>query len=207
MHLLAGLGNPGAKHANNRHNVGSMVVDEIHFKYGFAPFRVKFYGDVSEGVIEGHKVILIKPATFMNESGKSIGAAARFFKIPASRVVVFHDELDLPPGKVRAKTGGGAAGHNGLKSISKHISEHYRRVRIGIGHPGDKDLVTKHVLEDFTAMEMVWVEKTVDALALSSPYLLMDKDLEFASEVALIINSEGKQKSFRERKQENKESA
>ena len=149
MHLLAGLGNPGAKYAGNRHNVGFMVVDEIYRRFNFASFRVKFDGDLSEGSIDGHKAFLLKPMTFMNDSGISVAAAARFFKIPPSRVVVFHDELDLEPGKIRAKTGGGVAGHNGLKSIAQHFSKDFRRVRIGIGHPGERDLVTRYVLQDF----------------------------------------------------------
>ena len=117
-----------------------MVVDEIHRRFGFAPFRLKFDGDLSEGSIGGHKVFLLKPKTFMNDSGRSVAATARFFKIPPSRVVVFHDELDLAPGKIRARTGGGLAGHNGLKSIAKHFSRDFRRVRIGIGHPGERVL-------------------------------------------------------------------
>ena len=158
MHLLAGLGNPGAKYAGNRHNVGFMVVDEIHRRFGFAPFRLKFDGDLSEGSIGGHKVFLLKPRTFMNDSGISVGATARFFKIPSSRVVVFHDELDLAPGKIRARTGGGVAGHNGLRSIATHFSQDFRRVRIGIGHPGDKKLVSNYVLGDFAKADRDWLE-------------------------------------------------
>lgn len=197
MHMLAGLGNPGAKYAGNRHNVGFMVVDEIHRRFGFAPFRVKFDGDVSEGSIGDHKVLLLKPMTFMNESGKSVGAVARFFKIPPSRIVVFHDELDLAPGKIRAKTGGGVAGHNGLKSIARHLSQDFRRVRIGIGHPGERNLVTGHVLKDFAKTDMVWLDKTIEAIAEASPLLVADTDTEFASKLALIQKPPGQKKAPR----------
>ncbi len=202
MHLLAGLGNPGVKYAGNRHNVGFMVVDEIHRRFGFAPFRVKFDGDVSEGSIDGHKVLLLKPMTFMNDSGKSVGAVARFLKIPPSRIVVFHDELDLAPGKIRAKTGGGVAGHNGLKSIARHLSKDFRRVRIGIGHPGERDLVTGHVLRDFAMADMVWVDKTIEAIAEASPHLVADKESEFTSKVALILKPPGQKKAPRDPKQD-----
>ncbi len=200
MHLLAGLGNPGAKYAENRHNVGFMVVDEIHRRFGFGPFRVKFDGDLSEGSIDGNKVLLLKPMTFMNDSGKSVGATARFFKIPPSRIVVFHDELDLAPGKIRAKTGGGVAGHNGLKSIARHFSQDFRRVRIGIGHPGERDLVTGHVLRDFTDADMVWVDKTIEAIAEASPQLLLGEGPEFASKVALIQKPPSQKKAPRDPK-------
>ena len=195
MHLLAGLGNPGAKYAGNRHNVGFMVVDEIHRRFGFAPFRLKFDGDLSEGSIGGHKVFLLKPRTFMNDSGISVGATARFFKIPPSRVVVFHDELDLAPGKIRARTGGGVAGHNGLRSIATHFSQDFRRVRIGIGHPGERGRVTGHVLTDFADADMVWVDKTIEAIAEASPHMVADSDSEFASKVALILKHPGQKES------------
>ena len=195
MHLLAGLGNPGAKYAGNRHNVGFMVVDEIHRRFGFAPFRLKFDGDLSEGSIGGHKIFLLKPKTFMNDSGISVGATARFFKIPPSRVVVFHDELDLAPGKIRARTGGGLAGHNGLKSIAKHFSRDFRRVRIGIGHPGERGLVTGYVLKDFADADMVWMDKTIKAIAEASPHMVADTDAEFASKAALLLKPPGKKKS------------
>lgn len=206
MHLLAGLGNPGAKYAGNRHNVGFMVVDEIHRRFDFTHFRVKFDGDVSEGSMDGHKILLLKPMTFMNDSGKSVGAAARFFKIPPSRVVVFHDELDLAPGKIRAKTGGGVAGHNGLKSIARHLSQDFRRVRIGIGHPGDRDLVTEHVLRDFAKADMVWVDKTIEAIAEASPQLVADRESDFTSKVALILKPPGQKKAPRDPKQDDQES-
>ena len=206
MHLLAGLGNPGEKYAGNRHNVGFMVVDEIHRRFDFTPFRVKFDGDVSEGSMDGHKILLLKPMTFMNDSGKSVGAAARFFKIPPSRVVVFHDELDLAPGKIRAKTGGGVAGHNGLKSIARHLSQDFRRVRIGIGHPGERDLVTEHVLRDFAKVDMVWVDKTIEAIAKASPHLVAGRESDFTSKVALILKPPGQKKAPRDPKQDDQES-
>ena len=195
MHLLAGLGNPGAKYAGNRHNVGFMVVDEIYRRFNFASFRVKFDGDLSEGSIDGRKALLLKPMTFMNESGISVGAVARFFKIPASRIVVFHDELDLEPGKIRAKTGGGVAGHNGLKSIAQHFSKDFRRVRIGIGHPGERDLVTRYVLQDFARADMVWVDKIIEAIAEASPHLVEDMDSAFTSKVALTLKPPGQKKA------------
>ena len=195
MHLLAGLGNPGAKYAGNRHNVGFMVVDEIYRRFNFASFRVKFDGDLSEGSIDGHKALLLKPMTFMNDSGISVAAAARFFKIPPSRIVVFHDELDLEPGKIRAKTGGGVAGHNGLKSIAQHLSKDFRRVRIGIGHPGERDLVTRYVLQDFARADMVWVDKIIEAIAEASPHLVEDMDSAFTSKVALTLKPPGQKKA------------
>ena len=163
---------------------------------------MKFDGDVSEGSIEGHNVLLLKPMTFMNDSGKSVGAVARFLKIPPSRIVVFHDELDLAPGKIRAKTGGGVAGHNGLKSIARHLSKDFRRVRIGIGHPGERDLVTGHVLRDFAMADMVWVDKTIEAIAEASPHLVADKESEFTSKVALILKPPGQKKAPRDPKQD-----
>ena len=195
MHLLAGLGNPGAKYAGNRHNVGFMVVDEIQRRFGFAPFRLRFDGDLSEGSIGGNKVFLLKPRTFMNDSGISVGATARFFKIPPSRVVVFHDELDLAPGKIRARTGGGVAGHKGLKSIATHYSQDFRRVRIGIGHPGERSLVTGYVLKDFADADMVWVDKTIEAIVEASPHMVADSNAEFASKVALMLKPPDQKKS------------
>jgi len=210
MHLLAGLGNPGSKYAGNRHNVGFMVVDEIHRRFRFAPYRMKFEGEMSEGTIEGHKVLLLKPTTFMNDSGKSVGAAARFYKIPPENVIVLHDELDLAPGKIRAKTGGGVAGHNGLKSIAQHFGKDFRRVRIGIGHPGDKNQVTGHVLKDFSKADQDWVEKIIDAIAEASPLLLEDKDPEFMTKVPLILKppkkNDSEKKEKKTEKPEDKES-
>ena len=166
MWLLVGLGNPGDKYKNNRHNVGFMAIDAIADEYGFPSWRSKFQGGVSEGQIEGQKVVLLKPQTFMNESGQSIGKAVKFYKIDPSRIIIFHDELDLDPGKVRLKTGGGVAGHNGLKSAKAHLgTPDFQRVRLGIGHPGDKTRVSGYVLSDFAKSEQGWLERLLPSLA------------------------------------------
>src|SRR5262245_1550340 len=149
MLLFAGLGNPEARYARNRHNIGFMAVDEIHRVHRAAPWRARFQGLASEALIDGERVLLLKPQTYMNESGRSVAEAARFFKIPLADIVVVHDERDLPPAKLRMKTGGGNAGHNGLRSITAHIGNDYRRARLGIGHPGDKTVVHPYVLSDF----------------------------------------------------------
>ena len=185
MNLLVGLGNPGSVYSENRHNLGFMVVDEIHRRYDFAPYRLKFDGKLSEGKIGDARVLLLKPTTFMNESGKCVGAAARFYKIALDKLVVLHDEIDLAPGKVRVKIGGGVAGHNGLKSIAQHISPDFWRVRIGIGHPGEKDLVTGHVLRDFTPTDRNWVSKIIDVIGEAIPLLILGRDTEFMAKVGL----------------------
>ncbi|HRY03209.1 MAG TPA: aminoacyl-tRNA hydrolase, partial [Beijerinckiaceae bacterium] len=149
MLLFVGLGNPGRQYARNRHNIGFMAIEQIARAHNFAPFRARFQGRVSEGQIGGEKVILLEPETYMNESGRAVGEAARFYKIGLDGIAVFHDELDLAPGKCRVKIGGGAAGHNGLRSIDAHLGKDYRRIRLGIGHPGDKNLVHSYVLNDF----------------------------------------------------------
>jgi len=153
MKLYVGLGNPGAKYAQNRHNIGFMALDQIASDHGFSPWRSKFQGQMCEGKLGSEKVILLKPETFMNLSGQSVGEAMRFFKLESTDVTVFHDELDLAPSKVRVKSGGGHAGHNGLRSIHQHISPHYDRVRLGVGHPGHKDRVAGYVLSDFAKSE------------------------------------------------------
>ena len=185
MNLLVGLGNPGSVYSENRHNLGFMVVDEIHRRYDFTPYRLKFDGELSEGKIGGGKVLLLKPTTFMNESGKSVGAAARFYKITPDKLVVLHDEIDLAPGKVRVKIGGGMAGHNGLKSIARHYSQEFWRVRIGIGHPGEKDRVTGHVLRDFLPTDRNWVSKIIDVIADAIPLLILGRDTEFMAKVGV----------------------
>jgi len=157
MKLFIGLGNPGEKYRANRHNIGFMALDRIA-ETGFSPWKSKFQGQVSEGRIGSEKVILLKPATFMNLSGQSAGEAMRFYKLTPDDITVFHDELDLAPGKVRLKTGGGHAGHNGLRSLHQHIGPEYHRVRLGIGHPGHKDKVARYVLHDFAKSEAVWLE-------------------------------------------------
>lgn len=188
MWLLAGLGNPGEKYARNRHNVGFMAVDAIADHFGFSAFRPKFQGEMTEGKIGSHKVVILKPMTYMNESGQSIGKTASFYKIDASRIVIFHDELDLDPGKVRVKTGGGNAGHNGLKSAQAHLgTADFHRVRIGIGHPGQKDRVSGYVLSDFSKADMNWVEPLCRVMAEQCESLLAGKPDEFASRVAAAI--------------------
>jgi len=188
MYLLVGLGNPGSDYANNRHNIGFMAVDDIHRHYSFAPFHTKFQGEVADGTIAQEKVLILKPATFMNESGRSVAEATQFYKIKPENVIVLHDELDLAPGKIRAKKGGGLAGHNGLKSIAAHIGQEFHRVRIGIGHPGDKDRVTGHVLKDFSKADQDWVEPLLDAMTVSIDKLIAGDDSGFATKVALIFN-------------------
>ena len=187
MLLVVGLGNPGNTYADNRHNVGFMAVDEIIRRHGFAPPRRRFQGLVSEGLLAGQKVVALKPQTFMNESGRSVGEAARFFKIDADHIVVFHDELDLEPGKLRVKNGGGLAGHNGLKNLAAHIGRDFRRVRLGVGHPGHKDKVLRYVLQDFAKADDAWLDPLLAAVAEAAPLLSDGDDASFASKVALIL--------------------
>jgi len=187
MRLLAGLGNPEPRHAKNRHNIGFMAVDGLVRCHEFAPFRAKFSGAYAEGTVAGERVIALKPMTFMNLSGESVGACARFFKIEPEEIAVIHDELDLAPGKLRVKRGGGTAGHNGLRSIDEAIGPDFWRVRIGIGHPGVKELVLPYVLQNFDAEEMAWVTPLVDAFADALPLLIRDDVPGFMSKVALIL--------------------
>jgi PTH1 family peptidyl-tRNA hydrolase len=187
MLLVAGLGNPGSGYARNRHNVGFMAVDEIVRRQKLGPFRAKFDGELAQGDIAGERVVVLKPMTFMNNSGQSVGAALRFFKIVPDQVVVFHDELDLAAGKLRVKKGGGHAGHNGLRSIQAHIGADFRRVRIGIGHPGDKALVLNHVLDDFAKGDDEWLGRLLSALADNFPMLLKDEDNAYMSKVAQAV--------------------
>jgi len=184
MKLFVGLGNPGEKHEANRHNVGFLAVERIAGRHGFAPWRKKFQSTVSEGELGGERVLLLKPETYMNESGRAVGEAMRFLKIEPADVYVFHDELDLVPGKIKVKVGGGNAGHNGLRSISAHIGNDYPRVRLGIGHPGSKDAVVHYVLGDFAKSERGWVNDLLDAVADAAPYLARGDDSRFLSEVA-----------------------
>jgi peptidyl-tRNA hydrolase, PTH1 family len=188
MLLFVGLGNPGAKYSGNRHNIGFMAVDEIVRRHLFSSWRKKFSSDMSEGVLGGEKVLVLKPQTYMNESGRAVGEAVRFHNIPLSSVYVFYDELDLEPGKLRVKTGGGAAGHNGIRSIAAHITPEFKRVRLGIGHPGDKDLVHAHVLSDFAKSDRVWLSKLLEGMADEVELLAEGKDEKFQSKVALVLN-------------------
>ncbi|TPQ30597.1 aminoacyl-tRNA hydrolase [Bradyrhizobium guangdongense] len=191
MRLFVGLGNPGAKYARNRHNIGFMAVDEIARRHGFAPWRRRFQGETSEGTLDTERVILIKPTTYMNESGRAVQEAASFFKIEPRDVTVFQDELELPPGKVRVKMGGGIAGHNGLRSISAHIGNEYRRVRLGIGHPGVKEFVHAHVLSDFAKADDEWVRTLCDAVAEHAGLLAKGADATFANKVHLAMQAKG----------------
>lgn len=184
MQLFVGLGNPGAKYAGNRHNIGFMAVEAIASAHGFGPWRAKFQGLVSEGMLGGEKVILLKPETFMNLSGQSVGEAARFYKIAPEAVTVFHDELDLAPGKLRVKRGGGHAGHNGLRSIIAHIGAEFQRVRLGIGHPGHKDRVAAYVLQDFARAEAGWLDDLLRGIAEGAPWLARGKPDRFQTAVA-----------------------
>lgn len=191
MWLIVGLGNPGKEYERNRHNVGFMAVDEIISAYNFNSPRRKYRGDYTEGVINGEKVAVLKPMTFMNESGRSVGEAARFYKIPTGNIIVLHDELDLQPGKIRTKVGGGAAGHNGLRSLDEWLDDsNYTRVRIGIGHPGDKNRVHGYVLGNFAKTDDAWLPPLLDAMAKHIPLLLQNNAAGFMSKVALDTQKE-----------------
>ncbi len=185
MQVFAGLGNPGPAHAGQRHNVGFMAVDAIHRAHGFGPWRARFHGLAAEGRLGTAKILLLKPMTFMNESGQSIGGALRFFRLPPEALTVFVDELDLPPLRVKVKRGGGNAGHNGLKSIDRHIGADYVRVRIGIGHPGDRARVTGHVLGDWAKPERPALERLLDDLAALAPLLAAGDHARFMNDLAL----------------------
>ncbi len=187
MRLLVGLGNPGPRYAQNRHNIGFMAVDALARRHEFAPFRAKFSGEIAEGTVAGERVLALKPMTFMNLSGESVGACARFFKIEPPEIAVIHDDLDLAPGKLRVKRAGGSAGHNGLRSIDGAIGPDYWRVRLGIGHPGAKELVHPYVLQNFDAEEMGWVTPLADAIADALPLLVKDDTQGFMTKVALIL--------------------
>jgi len=191
MRLFVGLGNPGAKFGGNRHNIGFMVVDEIARRHGFAPWRRRFQGETAEGTLDGERVVLLRPATFMNESGRAVQEAANFFKLSAGDITVFQDELELPPAKVRVKVGGGIAGHNGLRSISSHIGNDYRRVRLGIGHPGVKELVHSYVLSDFAKDERPWVETLREAVADNAGLIATGRDSTFQNKVHLAMQAKG----------------
>ena len=191
MLLFVGLGNPGAQYAGNRHNIGFMALEAIAREHRFAPFRARFRGRASEGVIGGERVVLLMPETYMNESGRAAQEAARFYKIELADVVAFHDELDLAPGKMRIKTGGGNAGHNGLRSLTAHLGNDYRRVRLGIGHPGDKAMVHSYVLNDFAKSERPWVETLCDAVARNAALVVSREDSKFQTKVHLVMEAAG----------------
>lgn len=191
-YLLTGLGNPGARYEHNRHNVGFMALDAIAAHHGFSGWTQKFQGLVCEGSVNGKKVFLLKPQTFMNLSGESAGALARFYKIPAETIIVLHDELDLPPARLRVKRGGGHGGHNGLKSIDAHLGADYQRVRIGIGHPGDKDMVSPYVLSDFSKEEMPVMQSLCAAIARHISLLLDGNEAEFMNKITLALPQEAR---------------
>ena len=191
MVLFVGLGNPGASYAGHRHNVGFVIVQAIAKRHGLGPWRKRFQGVTAEGALGGERVTLLLPGTFMNESGRAVAEVANFYKIPLPSSVVFHDELDLPPGKVRVKTGGGVAGHNGLRSITSHIGNDYRRVRIGIGHPGAKELVHPYVLSDFAKSERGWVDTLTDVIADNAELLARAQDASFQNKVHLAMAAKG----------------
>jgi peptidyl-tRNA hydrolase, PTH1 family len=191
MLLFVGLGNPGERHVGNRHNIGFMAVEAIAKHHGLRPWRRRFHGVAVDGALGGERVVLLLPGTYMNDSGLAVAAAAQFYKIDPSDIVVFHDEVDLTPGKLRVKTGGGNAGHNGLRSISAHVGNDYRRVRIGVGHPGVKDLVYGHVLGDFAKAERPWVEALCDIIAENAELLVRGQDATFQNKVHLAMDAKG----------------
>ena len=186
MLLLVGLGNPGARYAGNRHNIGFMAADLIVRRHGFSPWRKRFQGEASEGSLDGVRTLALKPQTFMNESGRAVGEAMNFYKLTPDDVVVLYDEIDLAPGKVKVKKGGGAAGHNGIRSIDAHIGPDFWRVRLGVGHPGDKSRVHGYVLSDFAKAEQDWLETLLDAVCDAAPLMARKEDGKFMSKVALL---------------------
>jgi len=191
MLILVGLGNPGARHAGNRHNIGFMVVEAIARRHSIGPWRRRFQGVAAEGPIGSNRALLLLPGTYMNESGRAVAEATHFYKVAPHDVVVFHDEIDLPPAKVRVKAGGGIAGHNGLRSVSEHIGNEYRRVRIGVGHPGVKDLVQAYVLNDFAKIERPWVEVLCETVADNAALLAKGEDASFQNKVHLALQAKG----------------
>ena len=191
MRLIVGLGNPGSAYAGNRHNIGFMAVDAIAKRHGIGPWRRRFQGVSAEGPLSGERVLLLLPGTFMNDSGRAVAEAVNFYKLGLPDIVVVHDEIDLEPGKVRVKTGGGSAGHNGLRSISSHVGNDYRRVRIGVGHPGVKDLVHDYVLSDFAKSERDWVETLCGLIADNAGLLAKGEDASFQNKVHLALHSKG----------------
>ena len=188
MHLFVGLGNPGKKYRNTRHNIGFMALDRISDKAGGASWKDKFQAQIDEVRLGGKKVFLLKPQTFMNLSGQSVGEAMQFYNLSATEVTVFHDELDLPPGKCRAKKGGGHAGHNGLRSLNQHIGADYNRIRLGIGHPGDKKLVSRYVLHDFAKTDQDWLNPLLDRIAVAGSLLAQGDRLGFMNNVNLMVS-------------------
>jgi PTH1 family peptidyl-tRNA hydrolase len=189
MLIIAGLGNPGSQYSGNRHNIGFMAVDAIQRRSGFAPWSKKFKAEISEGELGGDKVLLIKPQTFMNLSGESVGEAMRFYKLSPADIVAIYDELDLVPGKARIKLGGGHGGHNGVKSLDAHCGKDYRRLRLGIGHPGNKDLVHNYVLGDFSKSDRTWLDPLLETLADNAEMLVKGEDSQLMNKLALAVGA------------------
>ena len=189
MQIFAGLGNPGSSYARNRHNIGFMALDALARRHSFSPWSKKFKAEIAEGDIAGERVLLLKPQTFMNLSGESVGEAMRFYKVPVSAVLAIHDELDLAPGRARLKIGGGNGGHNGLKSMDAHCGKDYRRLRLGIGHPGSKERVNGHVLGDFAKADQSWLEPLLDAIADHADMLVRGEDSQFLNKLALATGA------------------
>jgi len=187
MYIIAGLGNPGSKYANNRHNVGFMAADAIARRHSFSPWSKKFQAEIAEGKLAGERVLLIKPQTFMNLSGQAVGEAMRFYKLEPSALTVLYDEIDLVAGKLRIKTGGGAGGHNGIRSLDHHLGANYRRIRIGVGHPGVKELVHGHVLGDFAKADKVWLEPLLDAIADNAEMIVKGDESGLMNKIALAV--------------------
>jgi PTH1 family peptidyl-tRNA hydrolase len=188
MRLVVGLGNPGPDYVDNRHNIGFMAVDEIVRRHSFGSARARFHALTAEATIDGEKVVAMKPQTYMNESGRAVGAAAQFYKLPGEAIIVVYDEIDLPLGKVRVKRGGGTGGHNGIRSIDAHLGADFWRVRLGVGHPGHRDLVHRHVLNGFAKDERETVAKMIDAVAAAFPILLKGDENGFMNKVSVTLN-------------------
>jgi PTH1 family peptidyl-tRNA hydrolase len=203
MLLLVGLGNPGARYVGNRHNVGFRAVQEIAKRHGLGPWRRRFQGVACEGPLGGVRTLLLLPGTYMNESGRAVAEAAHFYKLLPADITVFHDEIDLPPGKVRVKIGGGIAGHNGLRSISEHIGNDYRRVRIGVGHPGDKDMVQHYVLSDFAKSDRDWVDALIAIVGDNAELIARGQDASFQNKVHLAMVAKGFGQPERDEENEN----
>ncbi|TCR92173.1 aminoacyl-tRNA hydrolase [Rhizobium sp. BK376] len=195
MFLIAGLGNPGGKYQGNRHNIGFMAVDAIYRRHSFSPWSKKFKAEIAEGELGGRKVLLLKPQTFMNLSGEAVGEAMRFYKLEPADLAVIYDELDLAAGKARLKIGGGHGGHNGIKSIDAHCGKEYRRLRLGIGHPGAKELVHNHVLGDFAKADQAWLEPLLDTLADHADMLVRGEDSQLMNKIALALGGKAEEET------------
>ena len=186
MRLLVGLGNPGPGYAGHRHNIGAMAADAIHRRHGFGPWKIRFHGYAAEGTVDGVRLLLLKPTTYMNRSGEAVQAALQFYKLVPEDVIVVYDEIDLKPGQIRVKKGGGSAGHNGIRSVDAHIGPEFWRIRLGIGHPGAPELVHRYVLHDFAKEERPWLEKMLEAVAEAFPLMAQGDDSRFVNKVLVL---------------------